>query len=58
MKSVRRLRILLAPVSVKVKQRIFSGPTSVCLRILAVRIDNSCVLPVPGPAMTRSGPSM
>ena len=47
-----------APASVKVKARIFSGLASVTLRIFAMRKVSICVLPVPGPAITMTGPSI
>ena len=56
--DARRARIALAPLSVKVKHKIFSGSVSVARRILAARMLSSSVLPVPGPATTSSGPSM
>lgn len=48
----------VAPESVKVRARMAEGSVSVCLRILAMRVAMIWVLPVPGPAMTMTGPSI
>ena len=54
--SKRRMAML--PASVKVRQRMFSGAVSVSSRILPIRQARICVFPVPGPAITITGPSM
>src|SRR3989338_5324174 len=51
-------RIALAPESVKVKAKIPSGGVSVFFKIWAIRSAIIWVLPVPGPAITITGPSM
>ncbi len=56
--STSRSRMALAPLSVNVRHKIFSGNVSVFFRILATRILKSSVLPVPGPAITITGPSI
>ena len=46
------------PDSVKVIARMLSGFASVSRKIFAIRVDNNCVLPVPGPAITKTGPAI
>ena len=58
MKLFRRSRIFLAPASVKVIANIFSAEISVLAKMLAIRAERSCVFPVPGPAITSTGPSI
>jgi hypothetical protein len=47
-----------AALSVKVRQSMLLGPTSALFKIFATLLDNSWVFPVPGPAITSTGPSM
>lgn len=53
--AARRSRMALAPLSVNVRSKIFSGAVSVFCKMFAARMLKSSVLPVPGPAMTNSG---
>jgi hypothetical protein len=55
---MRRWRISEAAASVYVRQRIPDGGVSVSLMIFPMRKDRISVLPVPGPAITMTGPSM
>ncbi len=57
MRLIRRRRMLSVAASVKVRARIEEGSVSVLFRILAMRVVRTWVLPVPGPAMTITGPS-
>src|SRR3989338_8692756 len=50
--------MLYAPDSVKVNAKIASGGVSVRFKILAIRRVSICVFPVPGPAITMTGPSI
>ena len=58
MVAIRRCFIALAPDSVKVKAKIESGLVSVVFKILAIRCAIISVFPVPGPAITITGPSI
>ncbi len=53
----RRFATVRAAESVNVSTRIFSGFVSVTFRMFAMRSVRMCVLPVPGPAITSTGPS-
>ena len=57
-KDISRCRMALTPDSVNVRQRMFCGWASPCCRIYPILADRTCVLPVPGPARTRTGPSV
>lgn len=56
--SLNLSRILVAPLSVKVRQSMLDGKVSVFLSIWAALMLRSSVLPVPGPAMTSRGPKI
>ena len=49
--------MFLEAESVNVSTRIESGVACVSLRIFAMRSVRICVFPVPGPAITSTGPS-
>src|SRR3972149_1785732 len=56
--GIDRRVILPDAASVKVKAKIFSGLVSGFFKILAMRKVRISVLPVPGPATTKTGPSI
>ena len=56
--STSLLRIENTPDSVKVSASMLSGVASVFCSIFAMRSVRICVLPVPGPAITITGPSI
>ena len=58
MVAIRRCFIALAPDSVKVNAKREVGSVSVFFKILAIRSAIIWVLPVPGPAITITGPSI
>src|SRR3989344_9248203 len=58
MVAINRSCIALAPESVKVKAKIPSGGVSVFFRISLILSAIIWVLPVPGPAITMTGPSI